>query len=258
MSTDQHPALVLISGLWHVPKSYAKLTDALKASGFEVHVPRLPSMNETRPPNADLSSDSDFIRSYVEGLVDAGRTVVAIMHSYGGSVGTIALCGLGTRARSDRGLVGGVSKLIYMCAFALPEGKSMNDKVEEFNHGYLMPIAFDFADDDSCVCRDPKTTLVGEGADPAEADAYLATLVRCNGRCMYQGVTGCAWKEIPAAYIMTSGDMTVPIDYQKSMVQLVEEDTGKKVQAFELGTGHCPNLTMTQEVVDTINTILST
>ena len=48
-------------------------------------------MNEARPPNADLATDTAMVRGDVESLVDAGRTVIAIMHSYGGQVGTNAL-----------------------------------------------------------------------------------------------------------------------------------------------------------------------
>ncbi|RYP56308.1 hypothetical protein DL769_009939 [Monosporascus sp. CRB-8-3] len=246
------PTLVLIHGGWHVPNSYSKLTSALKHAGYEVHVPRLPSMNEARPPNADLSTDTDLVHSYVESLVDAGRTVVAIMHSYGGQVGTSGLCGLGLASRSERGLPGGVSQLIYMCAFAMPEGGSMVGKLKEFGHEHLLPIAFEFAEDDSCLNRDPKTLLVGEGVDAAEVDAYVSSLVRWNGKCMYQEVAKCAWGETPAAYIYTSADMTVPLDYQKDMVQKMEAE-GQRVQTVELATGHCPNLTMTKEVVDAID-----
>ncbi|KAI0019968.1 alpha/beta-hydrolase [Xylariomycetidae sp. FL0641] len=257
MATSQSPTLILVHGLWHVPKNYTKLTNALRALGFEVHVPRLPSMNGSRPPNADLTTDTDFIRCYVESLVEAGRSVAAIGHSYGGSVITNALCGLGLRARSEKGLAGGVAKLIYMSAFAQLEGKCMNDKVEEFGHGHLMPLAFDFADDNSCVCRDPKTVLLGEGADPAEEEeAYLASLVRCNGQVMYQAVERCAWREIPVAFILTASDVTVPVDYQKSMVQLVEAERGEKVQTVELATGHCSNLTKTKELVDAIKSMV--
>ncbi|KAK6956857.1 hypothetical protein Daesc_002138 [Daldinia eschscholtzii] len=35
-----------------------------------VHVPRLPSTNGARPPNTDLSADSELVRTYVESLVD--------------------------------------------------------------------------------------------------------------------------------------------------------------------------------------------
>ncbi|RYP66882.1 hypothetical protein DL771_007539 [Monosporascus sp. 5C6A] len=246
------PTLVLIHGAWHVPSSYYKLTSSLKHAGYEVHVPRLPSMNEARPPNTNLSTDTDLVHSYVESLVDAGRTVVAIMHSYGGQVGTNGLCGLGLASRSEKGLPGGVSKLIYMCAFAMLAGGSMVGKVKEFGQEHLLPIAIDFAEDDSCLNRDPKAQLVGEGADADEVDAYLSSLVRWNGKCMYQEIEKCAWREIPLAYIYTSADMTVPLEYQKDMVQKIEAE-GQRVETVELATGHCPNLTMTKEVVDAIN-----
>lgn len=46
--------------------------------------------------------------------------------------------------------------------------------------------------------------------------------------------------------------MTVPLDYQKSFVEGMEK-TGRPVRTFELATGHCPNLTATDGVVDAIN-----
>ena len=192
-----------------------------------------------------------MIRAYVESLVDAGHGVIAIMHSYGGQVGTNALYGLGLRDRTQHGKSGGVIHLIYMCAFALPEGGSMVGKVKEFGHEHLLPLAFDFADDDSCVNRDPKTLLVGPGIEVDVAEAYVSSLVRWNGKSMYQAITHCSWREIPVTYIYTSRDMTVPLDYQKSMVERMQAE-GRMVHTFQLATGHCPNLTMTQEVVDII------
>ncbi|KAI1641856.1 alpha/beta-hydrolase [Daldinia loculata] len=256
MATTTKPTIIIIHGGWHVPESYEDLITALELAGYEVHVPRLPSINQVRPPNADLSDDTALIRSYVESLVRAGRTVVALTHSYGGQVGTNALYGLGLEARSSKGLKGGVSRLIYMTAYAGTEGTSMMDKVKEFGNMDLVPIAFDFAEDDTVVSRDPKTLVVGPGRDEAETEAYLKTLHRWNGKCMYQPLEHCAWRDIPVTYIYTTADMTVPFDYQKTFVDTIEK-SGNKVQTFELATGHCPNFTATQGVVDVINKALS-
>ena len=100
MSANSNPTLVIVGGAFHTPASYGKLASALEAHGFEVHVPRLPTRNETRPPNADLTDDPVLIRSYVESLVRAGRTVVAIGHTYGVQAMSNALyaCGLGLEA----------------------------------------------------------------------------------------------------------------------------------------------------------------
>ncbi|KAG6354626.1 hypothetical protein INS49_004644 [Diaporthe citri] len=192
---------------------YGRLISALEASGYEVHCPRLLSVNEARPPNAGLSDDSALIRSYVESLVRAGRSVAAIGHSYGGQVISNALYGLGVDARAAKGLKGGVSHLIYMAAFAVPEGVAMMDKVEKFGNMDLVPIAFHFADDGTCVSGDPKTLLIGPGPSDAEVEAYMKTFVSENA----------AWREIPVAYIKASADMTVPVHYQQHFINEMEK-----------------------------------
>lgn len=189
--------------------------------------------------------------------MQAGREVVAILHSYGGQVGSDALIGLGKAIREREGLSGGVTHLIYMAAFAVAEGVGMMDKVREFGHMNLVPIAFDFAEDDTCLNNDPRNLLVGP-SDLAEeeVDKYLATLVRWNGKAMYLPIRHAAWRDIPVAYIHCTADMTVPLDYQKSFVADMEK-AGRPVRIFELATGHSPNLTATAGVVDAINQVVN-
>lgn len=255
MASVDKPVIVLVHGAWHVPDSYEKLATALRSAGYEVHVPRLPSVNEARPPTSDLSADSELVRSLVENLANNGRTVVALMHSYGGQVGTNALHGLGSAARAEKGHPGGVSHLVYLCAYALPEGRSLADKVKEFGNEDLVPLVMDFADDQTVIIRNPKTMFFGEESSAeAEIEAYLSTLVRWNGKCMYEGLEHAAWREIPASYIYTANDMMIPLDYQKSMVNLLQEN-GRSIETFTLETGHCPNLTATQEVVEVIKKV---
>ena len=237
-----------------MPATYKKLTTALESVNYKIHIPPLPSMNGSRPPNANLETDTSFVREYVQNLIGEGHTVVVIMHSYGGQVGSNALHGLGVKDDSK----GGVAHLIYMAAFALPEGSSMVDKVKEFGHEELLPMAFDFADDGTVVCRDPKLLLIGDTGyvDEKEVEDYLASLKRWNGKCMYENIAHSAWREIPVTYICTSGDMTVPLDYQKSMIEAMRKE-GREVKAVALATGHSPTLTMTKEVVDVIEEVVA-
>ncbi|PQE12777.1 alpha beta-hydrolase protein [Rutstroemia sp. NJR-2017a BBW] len=159
------------------------------------------------------------------------------MHSYGGQVGSDALVGLGTESRAAQGLSG--------------------DIVKKFGHMDLVPLAFNFAEDDTCVNNDPKQLLVGPSAlAEEEVDKYLATLVRWNGKAMYLPIKNAAWREIPVGYIHSTMDMTVPFDYQKSFVEGMEKE-GRPVQTVELATGHSPNFTDTEGVVDAINKIIN-
>lgn len=86
--------ILLVCGGWHTPQSYGKLTKQLQSLGYEVHVPTLPSTNQSRPPNADLKSDTDHVRSAAEILVNKGLELIVLMHSYGGQIGTNALHGM--------------------------------------------------------------------------------------------------------------------------------------------------------------------
>lgn len=221
-----------------------------------MHCPRLLSVNEARPPNAVLSDDTALVRSYVESLVRAGRSIVAIAHSYGGHVASNALYGLGIDARAAKGLKGGVSHLIFMAGFAVAEGVAQMDKVKEFGNMDLVPLAFDFADDGTCISRDPKTLLVGPGPSDAEIESYMKTLVRWHGNVMYQASEHAAWREIPVAYIKASADMTIPVHYQQHFIDEMDK-AGRQVQVFELATGHCPNLTAADGVVEAVNKVVS-
>ncbi|OAL54082.1 alpha/beta-hydrolase [Pyrenochaeta sp. DS3sAY3a] len=250
--------VLIIGGGWHTTKSYEKLIALLEQHGFEVHVPSHPSMNQVRPPNADLETDSTHMRSYVENLLKDGREIIVVMHSYGGQVGTNALDGFGFEERAAKGLPGGILNLIYMTACALPEGLSMIDMVKHHGHEELMPLAFDFADDMTCLSRDPKTLLVGadSGLPDAEVEEYLSTLVRWNGKCMYDPLTTerAAWRDIRVTYIYTLKDMTIPHDYQKWLVDEMKK-SGVEVQVVVVDSGHCPNLTATEEIFTIIRKV---
>ncbi|KAB8255284.1 Alpha/beta hydrolase fold-1 [Aspergillus pseudonomiae] len=249
---NSSPAIVLLHGAFHTPAHYAEFTSILRSKGYEVHVPRLLTMNGVRPPNADLYSGSDYIRSYVESLVEAGREVVMLMHSYGGVVGTHALVGLGAETRKQQGRQGGVVLLIYLSAFAVTENNSMMSVVRRFGHEDLIPLAFDIAEDYSTASRDPKKLIIGPGRSDEETDAYVAAMQRWNGKAMYQNAERCAWREIPVAYIYATEDMNVPMDYQKWFVEKMREE-GREVETVEVETGHCPTFTKFEETAKIVD-----
>ncbi|KAG8156591.1 hypothetical protein KVR01_013542 [Diaporthe batatas] len=254
------PAIIIISGAFGTPKSYGKLATALESDGYEVHVPQIPTNSEIRPPTAGLAEDTAFIRSYVKGLVTAGRNVVAIGHSWGGQLMSNALCGLGLKARSAQGLEGGVSALVYMAAFALPKGTSTFGKLCEFgasaDDAHLL---FDMAEDGTIVLRDSKHEpflgLREPGIEESEIEAYIQTCSRWNGRAMTEPLKNEAWREIPVAYIHTTKDAAVPYAVQQSMVEAVEK-AGHHVRTFTLESAHSPYFTATSGVVDAINKII--
>ncbi|PWY83391.1 alpha/beta-hydrolase [Aspergillus heteromorphus CBS 117.55] len=251
------PVILLIPGAWHCPASYQGLVGLLQSSGHEVHVHDLPSMNGSRPPTADLETDTAEFREHTKRLAEAGRSVVVIVHSYSGQVASNALHGLGFDQLAGKG---GVVRIISLCAFTVREGVSMIDVVERFGHGNLMPLAFDFADDKTVLSQSPKALLVtpAPNIDDAEVEKHISSFSRWNGNCMYQPLTTTrvAWRDIPVTYVYATGDMTVPFEYQRWMVETMRGE-GAEVETFELESGHSPAFTNTREVVEIINTVMA-
>jgi pimeloyl-ACP methyl ester carboxylesterase len=99
---SQAPVILVVGGGWHTPQSYHTLTTHLEYAGYAVHVPTLPSMNGSRPPNADLNSDTVHVRSVTKNHVEAGHDITVLMHSYGGQIGTNALYDLGLEHRKKK------------------------------------------------------------------------------------------------------------------------------------------------------------
>jgi pimeloyl-ACP methyl ester carboxylesterase len=115
------PIFVLLHGAWHTPRCWDRLVRELAKAGYESVAPALPSSGSV-PPNPDWCADVDVIRKTVLDLIDKERDVVVVMHSFSGMTGGTALDGLDKESRISKDLKGGVSRLIYVVAFIVPEG----------------------------------------------------------------------------------------------------------------------------------------
>ena len=119
------PTVLIIHGAWHHPGYFEQTINALQAKGYEVSCPRLPTCNDAIPPNKLFEDDTKLIRDTATALADDGNEIVALMHSYGGVVGTDSLYDLSTSSRADLSLKGGIKRLLYMCAFIPQKGQSL-------------------------------------------------------------------------------------------------------------------------------------
>lgn len=62
-------------------------------------------------------------------LLEVGKDIVLVMHSYGGPPGSVAARGQSKTERKSRGLKGGVIGLVFIAALLAPEGASLRDMV---------------------------------------------------------------------------------------------------------------------------------
>ncbi|KAL8837897.1 MAG: hypothetical protein Q9176_005373 [Flavoplaca citrina] len=98
MATEQIqdlPTLMLIQGSFQIPQVYDLLRQGLIARGYTAVQPKLPSCSDTENadfPQRSLTDDAAAIHDDLSRLVnDEGKTVLVVMHSYGGLVGIEAI-----------------------------------------------------------------------------------------------------------------------------------------------------------------------
>ena len=119
------PTILIVHGAWHHPAYFQSLIKALHERKYDISCPRLPTCNNAVPLNKTLEDDVKLIHDTATELADEGKEIVALMHSYGGIVGTDALYDLSFQSRTKSGLKGGVRRLLYMCAFVPQGGQSL-------------------------------------------------------------------------------------------------------------------------------------
>lgn len=123
---SQKPVFVFVPGAWHSADTFDLVRDLMHKRGFETKAIATPSVGAS-PPTKGLYADIEFTKAALQEMVDAGRQIVVVNHSYGGMVGSGAVEGLGYAQRSQAGLAGGVIMVVWMAALATPKGQSVID-----------------------------------------------------------------------------------------------------------------------------------
>jgi pimeloyl-ACP methyl ester carboxylesterase len=116
------PTLVFVHGAWHDAKCFGSFLPLLTAHGYECKAVSLPSVGcELRgeEPIQNWDPDVEVIRLAILALLEAGKDVVLVVHSYGGTVGSEAVKGLEVSTPTRRGKV---VRLVYLAAMALQLG----------------------------------------------------------------------------------------------------------------------------------------
>jgi len=94
------PAVVLAPDVWHPDNCFDNVTSILTEQSYEYHSIAFPSVTHTTEnKDALLTENTATIRCVIEPLVDAGRDVVLVMHSWAGVQCCSGLKGL---TRADR------------------------------------------------------------------------------------------------------------------------------------------------------------
>ena len=118
------PTFVLVPGNFLPPAYYADVAKLLESHSFPTKLVTLVSTGSKEPLTSN-KPDIAAIRKVVEDLINIGREVIIVAHSYAGVPTCEATKGLAKQERLGQGKPGGgVVKLVFVAAWVLQEEES--------------------------------------------------------------------------------------------------------------------------------------
>lgn len=117
------PTVLFVHGAWHNASCWDSTRAELKKLSYPTETVQLKSSGNA--VNTHLE-DSAIVRTALESLIlSEAKSVILVMHSYGGVAGTNAVQGLEAAAREEKGEKGGIIHCLFVAAFLVPKGNSL-------------------------------------------------------------------------------------------------------------------------------------
>lgn len=247
------PVLIFIPGFWESLEHYQKLLTSLSTT-YETSFCALPSTGTTSPGNPSMHDDTAAVRESVISLVAEEKSVVMIMHSAGGLIGSNAIRGLSAKERAEQGLKGGIIGLVFIPGAIFPLGHAHEDLPAGKISVRALPESWNvltLCQGGSLLCINPATTLFND-LSPELADEWSRKLksrptVGWNGT-----VTYCGWAAgPPSVYLVCETDRAIPPPIQYQLAQMA----GSKIETCS--AGHLPHVSMPERVVEVIKNAIA-
>jgi pimeloyl-ACP methyl ester carboxylesterase len=212
--------VLLVHGAWSGSWCWTRLQSELDRLGVPSHSIDLPGHGASPLPLGDLEGDARAVADAVDAL---GPEVTLIGHSYGGAVITRAAA------------LTSVSHLIYIAAFALEDGESVNGFLRAApRHRVELADAIRPAEDGTTTL-DPDVIgpIFYPTLDPTERAALTARHSPQPNAAMTQAVTGNPRPTTPSTYVLCNRDRTVHPEHQRIMAERCDT-------TIELARDHYP------------------
>lgn len=129
MSTK--PSIIVVPGSFSHAWFYDDFVSALQSHGYPTQVIDLRTTRDNTIPPANMFDDAAYIHGTIEKLVNEGKEVVLIPHSYGGIPTTESAKGLLKSDREKQGKQGGIVKIVYLTALLPPVGGSAQSLLKD-------------------------------------------------------------------------------------------------------------------------------
>ncbi|OAG00818.1 alpha/beta-hydrolase [Paraphaeosphaeria sporulosa] len=246
--TKSKPTILFVPGAWHLPSCYDLVSAPLSAAGYSTVSVALPSNSHNPVPS--FEPDISAIRAALAPLVEAGKDVVVVAHSYGSVPANEAIKGLTRREREARGEQGGVVHYVFLSAFITPVGVSLMDALQNKDLPWFI------VQEDKTLVRpdNPREIFYGDLSDD-EAKKWEERLVPFSYQCYFGKTEFAAYREVESTFVFCTEDRAIPIQVQEGMVAAAEQQRAKFGRVVLEGSSHSPMLSRPGEVVEVIKRV---
>ncbi|OJZ83229.1 hypothetical protein ASPFODRAFT_210058 [Aspergillus luchuensis CBS 106.47] len=247
--SQSKPSIVIVPGACALPELYDPVTTRIASQGYEIHTVRLPSVGPSDGPLPEpgtMYDDAAAIAREIERLVEQGKEVVVVAHSYGGTPASQSIQGLIKREGSKD--AGGVVRLAYMTAVVPPEGRSTAD--------VLGSLPMDISVDDqgwmSLVDTAAFAATAFSDMPFDEGKTWARQFTHHSAASLANTLTYAGYKNVPVAYLLCTDDLVISPDVQQKMIDTVASESGREADVTRISTGHVPVASAPELVVDWI------
>ncbi|KAI1739862.1 Alpha/beta hydrolase fold-1 [Xylaria scruposa] len=237
--TKTVPTVFFIPGAWHEPWVFDNVRSILSARGFETEASSLATVGSP-DSSVGLHVDAAKIRSALTKLVDEGKEVVLVAHSYGGLVASNAVDGLGITQRAASGLKGGIIMILYLAAFAVPAGTDLVMNFGGYAHWWNVSKGF-------VTAMQPLEVFYAD-VESSLAEKAIASLKPMPLQMMKDISAYDPRGTFEVGYIFAEKDQALPISAQDAMFSQFPAGSF----SARLDSSHSPFLSMPDTLADTI------
>ncbi|KAF5009092.1 hypothetical protein FDECE_4644 [Fusarium decemcellulare] len=235
MSNDKpKPVILLVHGAWHRPLHYRSLIHDLQGEGFTVLAPPLASSGyDDSVDGKTYHDDVKRIHDAVLPLLDQGRVVIGVGHSYGGVPLAASIQGHTVADRAKKGLKGGIASAVFISPTpVIQTGISM---YESAGRQYTTAWFHDVTETRLPLIMDKAIDALYSDIEQSAKDEAAAYVCH-QGRGPFEIVVECtpADLDIPKTYVVCANDKIFP----KELQLFVADKWGAKI--LEIESGHSP------------------
>ncbi|PVH95968.1 alpha/beta-hydrolase [Periconia macrospinosa] len=232
------PTFLFTPGAWHSPPVFDLVRADLKSRGFPSAAVKLVSVNPTDPKTQGAAEDAAAVRGEIEKLVNDGKEVIVVCHSYGGVPTAMGVEGYNLKDRVAKGEKGGVKMVIYLTSFAIPAGASLSSGL-----GGEKPDWWNITGDLIIPTR-PIEVFYADVPTPL-AEQAVAAILPMSSRSISDASTFTPWTQgFTMGYIFAEDDQAIPLAVQQGMAAQFPEGSW----TASLKSSHSPFLSMPERL----------